>query len=88
MQNRKKYVIDHVVPISKGGIDETENLLPSCRHCNSSKHANDLEDFRFRLAWMENAGLLFTKEQLAWLRGNGFDVPAHEDDFEFYFETL
>lgn len=33
----KSSVGDHVVPISKGGNDYLENLVPCCRSCNSSK---------------------------------------------------
>ncbi len=29
--------IDHIVPLSKGGADSTENLCVSCPHCNLSK---------------------------------------------------
>lgn len=28
---------DHVVPLSRGGINSTTNLLPSCRQCNGDK---------------------------------------------------
>lgn len=29
--------IDHVVPISAGGTNSTENIVPACGRCNSSK---------------------------------------------------
>ena len=28
---------DHVVPMSRGGYDLVENIVPCCRSCNSSK---------------------------------------------------
>jgi 5-methylcytosine-specific restriction endonuclease McrA len=30
--------IDHFFPISKGGPDDEDNLVPACKTCNSSKH--------------------------------------------------
>jgi 5-methylcytosine-specific restriction endonuclease McrA len=29
--------VDHLMPLSRGGDNEYENLIPSCRSCNSSK---------------------------------------------------
>ena len=37
--------VDHIVPKSKGGTDDANNLVPSCKSCNSSKKDKDLVDF-------------------------------------------
>lgn len=42
---RNKLSIEHVVPVSKGGIDEIINYITVCRSCNSSKNAKDLVEF-------------------------------------------
>jgi 5-methylcytosine-specific restriction endonuclease McrA len=35
-----KLTIDHVVPLSKGGLHHPSNLVPACSSCNSRKHTH------------------------------------------------
>jgi hypothetical protein len=42
--------VDHLIPRIKGGADEADNLVWSCRACNSSKQGRDM------LAWMTAKG--------------------------------
>lgn len=35
----KSFVVDHVVPLSKGGADELSNKAAAHRDCNSTKRA-------------------------------------------------
>lgn len=37
--------IDHVIPFSKGGSDELDNLVTSCRKCNRQKKDKTLNEF-------------------------------------------
>lgn len=37
--------IDHDLPISRGGTNAIENLLPACKPCNSSKHTKTATEF-------------------------------------------
>lgn len=34
----RKATVDHVVPMSEGGTDEYENLVPACQRCNANRN--------------------------------------------------
>ena len=38
--------IDHVHPLSRGGSNNIENLVPACRSCNSRKQNKTVEEWR------------------------------------------
>ena len=40
---------EHRIPLSRGGTNYIENILPACRGCNGTKHKMTEEEFRARL---------------------------------------
>lgn len=49
-QRATPLVMEHVVPLSRGGRHAIGNILPACRPCNSSKGAAFLVEWRRRLS--------------------------------------
>lgn len=47
--------LDHVVPVSRGGRHEPENVVAACRRCNSSKHDRLLSEWKPRIALRQKA---------------------------------
>lgn len=43
-----KLTADHVVPVTRGGSNNIENIQPLCRRCNSSKGARNTNDYRHK----------------------------------------
>lgn len=37
---------DHAIPLSRGGSNFIDNILPACRYCNASKKDRTVEEFR------------------------------------------
>lgn len=42
---RKKYHVDHITPLARGGTNWPDNLQILCPSCNQHKHASDPIDF-------------------------------------------
>lgn len=40
--DRVTLVVDHIIPVAKGGTDDDSNLLTSCEDCNQGKSAKEL----------------------------------------------
>ena len=74
--------VDHVIPRAWGGTDDTDNLVPACKSCNSRKNVLPLE------VWT-----LSGRERTAWLKERGWTViggpsswhsPEYPDDRSHY----
>jgi len=51
---------DHVVPLSRGGFDTPQNVVPSCASCNLSKGDRDVRE------WMASMGYNYGFFVLTW----------------------
>lgn len=83
--------IDHVFPLSRGGTNDIENLVPCCNHCNIEKGTSTVDEWRvnFRHAavldeepWIHPTGLFFFE------RDNGFFQSMREDEIRYYYRAL
>ena len=73
--------VDHCIPLSRGGTDTLDNLLPSCAECNRRKGARTIEEFREH----EHKRLL---EMTARANGDVFDSPYIDKQWDRIQEAM
>lgn len=88
--NQNDFVIDHVHPRAKGGNNNINNLLPSCKSCNAAKCAKSLEQFRRMCAFRDVYNTsLFNQAQIDFIYENGMAEKIGVDtSFIFHFENM
>lgn len=42
----RDFTVDHIIPVSKGGQNTDDNLVPCCRPCNRTKKAKTIGEIR------------------------------------------
>ncbi|WP_157810308.1 HNH endonuclease [Vibrio sp. HA2012] len=82
------FTVDHVVPVSRGGKHDIDNLIPACRTCNGSKNTKTLSEFREWKTWkdivVENG---FSISQLTWmLNSTNLREQFPRESVVFHFE--
>jgi hypothetical protein len=52
---RQRLTVEHVLALTKGGLDEASNIIPACTACNSSKNNSPIEDWYRQQPWFMDA---------------------------------
>jgi len=73
-----KLTVDHVIPLSKNGTNDIDNIQPLCRSCNARKHANDI-DYRpsFDIT-IDTLGVAYQRIGSGDIPNNWQEVPVWE----------
>ncbi|GHU51689.1 HNH endonuclease [Clostridia bacterium] len=76
--------IDHVVPISCGGADADNNMLPACRSCNHYKGGSQIDTFR---RYVEKMPSTLDRDSVTYRNAVRFGlVVPRPHKVTFYFE--
>ena len=82
----KDMQVDHLEAYWKGGADEMENYMPSCRQCNHYKRGNSLEGFR---KLIEDIPYKLERDSYIYRVGCKYgNIEPYEKEIIFFFETF
>lgn len=65
--NRKLFTLDHVIPKAHGGPNTWENLVTSCKKCNSEKADLTLEEYGKEIPHPKRPHYLMLMKQLQYI---------------------
>jgi len=73
-----EYTIDHIIPLSKGGTNDLDNLQACCSFCNKAKDDSMGDDFfqRIENIFLYQAQLKYGKKKLKKLRKTLDEIEA------------
>ena len=81
-----KMQVDHVVPLRKGGTNDIENLLPSCRSCNHYKASFTIEQFRGNI---QNIPRVLSRDSASYRLAKDYGlIKENKEPIIFYFEKM
>ncbi len=67
----KALALDHIVPLSKGGRNSSNNLMPCCKSCNSKKGVRELSD------WLDREYGVLGLARAVWFMENRKSLPEN-----------
>ncbi len=78
--------VEHMTPLSNGGNDTFDNMLPACRSCNHYKGTIDLEGFRTYLGGLHDRML---RDNVNYRTLDRYKLIANDPaPVKFYFKKL
>lgn len=77
--------VDHIIPRYRGGSNNLENLICSCRSCNHYKRAANLPEFRRKIFTMIDR---LKKDYVFKIAVRYGMITINKVDDNFYFERL
>lgn len=81
--------VDHVQPISCGGLDTLDNLVLACRSCNCSKKDGTVGQLRFKESWNKTKFSKTISANIAkQLIDQGVKFEGFINNHKFWFEGL
>ena len=85
---KKSTHIDHIIPYSKGGETEIDNLYAACTSCNLLKMSRTLEEFRGFLSYkLDGKPHRIAQDVIKYLESKGIAMPE-PPEYKFYFERM
>lgn len=69
---------DHVIPLSKGGSNTKNNIVPACPSCNNNKKARLLED------WYPKQDFYSKEQEEKVLRWMGYDIDKNKIQMQLF----
>lgn len=74
---------DHIIPLRRGGRDDTGNMYPAYRSCNHYKHTMTVEEFR---EYVRGIPSRLRRDSIPYQVGIRFGLIHDNRDVKFYFE--